>query len=249
MSYQFSAHTHTHTARSGMDELKNKNKKNEIKKLINKLYIFRLLHEVAVTGDYYYFHCCFLVLTLTWTWFHFIVLLMSHLREHLDVQRVWSIWRTLMSHSWMNSAKNVNVLAPTGKIFSFSLVWERSASRAPALPLQNNRKLLDHVRGIKKKKKKVGSWHTGVIIQLVDAENYSNINSPPGSNHKHRDEAKTEVPAGLETDRNLHRWFGEATWESRRLCVMVEANPRWWIAASMKLLHCTVVILVENWVV
>lgn len=173
---------------------------------------------------------------------------MSHLSGHLDVKCVWSMWRTLMSHSWMNSARNVNVLAPADKIFFFSLVWGRSAWRAPALLLQNNRKLLDHVRAMKKKKeKKVGCWHAGVIIQLVDAKNYSNINS--SSNHKHCVEAKTEVPAGLEADRNSHRWSGVATWELGLLCVMVEASPRWWITASIKPLRWAifrfVVILVK----
>lgn len=56
-----------------------------------------------------------------------------------------------------------------------------------------------------KNKKKVGSRHAGVIIQLVDAENYSNVNASPGSNHKHCDEAKTEALVGLETLWISHR--------------------------------------------
>lgn len=44
---------------------------------------------------------------------------MSRFGEHLDIERAESSWRTLMSHSWMNSAKNVNVLAPADKIFFF----------------------------------------------------------------------------------------------------------------------------------
>lgn len=80
----------------------------------------------------------------------------------------------------------------------FFLRCSGRVSRASALLLENDRKLLNLVRATikkQKKKNKVGRWHAGVIIQLVDAENYGNINASPGSHHKHCDEAKTEVPA------------------------------------------------------
>lgn len=170
----------------------------------------------------------FSVLAVIWSWFHFTILLMSHWSEHLDVKCVWSIWRTLMSHSWMSSAKNVNVLAPASKIFFFFHRSGREVLREP-------RRYCSSTTCAPLKKK---SWHAGVIIQLVDAENYSNINASPGSNHKHCDEAKTKVPAGFETVWNSHADdLGEATWESGLLCVIIEANPRWWIVASVKLRH------------
>lgn len=54
------------------------------------------------------------------------------------------------------------------------------------------------------KRNKWESGNAGAIIQLVDAENYSNTNASPGSNHKHCDAAKTEAPPGLENVWNLY---------------------------------------------
>lgn len=74
-------------------------------------------------------------------------------------------------------------------------------------------------------KKQKNKW-AGETIQLVDAENYSNINLFPGSNHKHCDEAKAESPAGFETLWNSFTQviMGLPPGNLGLLCVVFEAS-------------------------